>query len=369
MAMASAAVFDGKTREFRVESYEVGQPGAGEVRLGLERSGICGTDIHIAEGRLAMPEQDLIIGHEFTGRIEALGDGVAVDGLGNSLAVGDVAVACVAIACGECFNCKHGETASCLAFGVTYVKDPATPPHFHGGYGEVLFSPAANLVKVPAGIDLDAVAALPCAGPTLIRAYTYAGGLEAGELIVVQGAGPLGLFATAWAVEAGCTVVVIGSGSNPKRQALARELGAHTVLDYRVDTEADRLEVVMKLAESLGRGNGADVVVETSGSPKAIPEALNLVRTRGRYIVPGQYSASGAVEINPELITFKAIRITGSGQYQLSDVGAYVDFVAGHADMAALFAQCISHRYKVNEIQQAIADAKEGRSIKGAFVR
>ncbi|MHC4883862.1 MAG: zinc-binding dehydrogenase [Planctomycetota bacterium] len=369
MTMACAAVFDGKDRSFRVEEYEVVDPVAGEVLLSLERSGICGTDVHIAEGRLAMPEQDLIIGHEFTGRIEKLGEGVSVDGLGNPLAVGDYAIACVAIACGECVNCKRGETASCLAFGVTYVKDPADAPHLHGGYGEFQHCPAANLVKIPEGVDLDAVAALPCAGPTLIRAYTYAGGLEAGELVVVQGAGPLGLFATAYAVKAGCTVVVIGSGSNPERQALARSLGAHTVLDYREVDEEARLKIVQDLAAELGRGNGADVVVETSGSPKAVPEALNLVRTRGRYIVPGQYSASGGVTINPELITFKAIRITGSGQYQLSDLGTYTQFIAENKDIEATFAKCITHRYSVKEIETAMSDAAEGRSIKGVFVR
>lgn len=98
-----------------------------------------------------MPDFPLVPGHEFIGEVDSVGQGAATDALGNELRLGDRVVACVAIPCGKCFNCLRGETASCLAFGVTYVKNVNDAPHFHGGFAEYLYSPAKNLVRLPAG--------------------------------------------------------------------------------------------------------------------------------------------------------------------------------------------------------------------------
>ncbi|HNQ35357.1 MAG TPA: alcohol dehydrogenase catalytic domain-containing protein [bacterium] len=361
-----AAVFTGPGRPLEIRLYPVARPAPGRTLLKLERSGICGTDLHIRAGRLPVPTGGLIIGHEFVGRVIELGPGRRLDGLGERLKVGDLAIACVALPCGRCFNCRRGETASCLNFGVTYLADPGQAPHFHGGFAEYLFSPTANLVKVPAGLDPDAVAAFACAGPTVIRAFDFAGGARAGELVVVQGSGPVGLFAAAWAARAGGRVVLIGSSSHPKRLALARELGAVLTIDYRRTSEADRLQKILRLAEKMKRGNGADLVFEASGSPAAVPEGLNLVRTLGRYVIPGQYSASGGVEIQPQLITFKAIRITGSGQYKLADIRAYLDFLRKHPDLQPLLARSV-RRYRIETAERALEDVAAGRVIKGVF--
>jgi threonine dehydrogenase-like Zn-dependent dehydrogenase len=115
--------------------------------------------------------------------------------------------------------------------------------------------------------------------------------------------------------------------------------------------------------------DGADVVIEASGSPAAVAEGLQLVRTRGRYIVPGQYSRSGGIEIEPSLITFRALRITGSGQYKLGDIGAYLQFVASHPDLHELFARAITHRYPVRRAEEALADVAAGRVVKAVLVR
>jgi threonine dehydrogenase-like Zn-dependent dehydrogenase len=364
---ARAIVFTGPKRRLSIRTFPVLPPAPGQAVLRLLQSGICGTDVHILAGRLPLPFARLILGHEFIGSVAALGSSSLRDGLGRPLRRGDTVIACVALPCGKCFNCRRGETASCLQFGVTYFRDPQEPPHFFGGFAEYLHSPTENLVKVPRGVALDAVAAFPCAGPTAIRAFDFAGGLERGELVVVQGTGPVGLFAVAWAARAGCRVVAIGSRSNPARMKLARRLGARLVFDYRRSSEASRAEAVRSLARKLGRGDGADVVVEATGSPAAIPEGLNLVRTLGRYIVPGQYSASGGVEIQPQLITFKAIKVVGSAQYKLADIGTYLRFLAGDRHLQKLLAGCITHRYAVSEANQALAAASRGRAVKAVF--
>ncbi|MCX7803708.1 MAG: zinc-binding dehydrogenase [Planctomycetota bacterium] len=359
-----AAVWTGPGRKFELRRYPVLPPRPGEVLLRMVRSGICGTDVHIHAGRLSLPGNRFILGHEFVGRVEALGRGSRRDGLGSPLRPGDIVIACVAKPCGKCFNCRRGETASCLRFGVTYLRDPDRAPHFFGGFAEWLHSPAGNLVRVPDGLAIDAVAAFPCAGPTAIRAFDFAGNLQRGEVVVVQGTGPLGLFAVAWAAKAGCAVAAIGSGRQPGRLELARRLGARLVFDFRKTEPGARLKAVRGLAARLRRGDGADVVLEASGAPQAVPEGLGLVRTRGRYIVPGQYSSSGPVEIQPQTITFKAVRIVGSGQYKLADAGAYLRFLASDRRLQKIFADCITHRYPVARVGEAMEATESGGAVK-----
>lgn len=363
-----AAIFVGPKEKMQVKEYGTSFPKQDEILLKLKRSGICGTDVHILNGRLKVPFKNIILGHEFIGEVIEAGKGVQKDGVGNKLKIGDTVIACVAVACGKCFLCKKGETSSCLNFGVSYFRNAENPPHFFGGYAEYLYTPAKLTVKVPNNINLDAVAAFPCAGPTCIRAFEYAGGLKPGELVVVQGTGPVGLFAISWAVKKGCNIVAVGSSSNPRRMELARKLGALEVLDYKNTSKEERHEFVTEMASKMKLGNGADVVFEASGSPQAIPEGIDLLRTRGRYIIPGQYSDSGNIEIQPNLITFKAIMLIGSGQYTLRDIKEYIDFVKKSKDVQETFASVITHRWKLEEANEALETALKGESIKGVFI-
>jgi len=90
----AAAIFKGANKCFEIRKYPVVSPSENQVLLSLKLSGICGTDVHIHHGRLAMPENDMIIGHEFIGKIEELGEGVEYEGLGQPLEVGDNCIAC-----------------------------------------------------------------------------------------------------------------------------------------------------------------------------------------------------------------------------------------------------------------------------------
>ena len=359
-------VFHGPGREFEVREFEVAQPAENMVGLKLVSSGICGTDVHIHQGYLKMPDFPLVPGHEFIGEVDSVGQGAATDALGNELRLGDRVVACVAIPCGKCLNCLRGETASCLAFGVTYVKNVNDAPHFHGGFAEYLYSPAKNLVRLPAGVEPYAAAAVPCSGPTVILSCAYGGGLEPGELVVIQGNGSLGLFALAWAKSQGCRVMLIGSASNPVREELTRALEPDAFFDYRRSSSEEIRGNVAAYAAELGRGDGADVVIETSGSADAFPFGLTLLRTRGRYFVPGQYSDRGPVSIAPHMITFRALRIFGSGQYTMADIGTYLEFLKTHPELQKIFGKLIA-KYRIDEVNRAIADAAAGNVVKAVF--
>ncbi len=368
MKTAQAAVFTPTTRAFDVREYPVAAPAPGHVGLSLRYSGVCGTDVHIAEGKLGPMPFPLILGHEFIGRIESLGADAATDALGHPVAVGDLALACVAVPCGRCFNCLRDETASCLAFGVTYAKPVEEAPHFHGGFAEYQEIQRQNIVRIPDGLDPKTVAAFPCGGPTILRACAYGGGLENGELVVVQGNGSLGLFAIAYAKAKGCRTVCIGSSTNARRLEATRAFSPDVFIDFRA-TDADAIRKrIREEAEAAGRGDGADVCIETSGDPAAFPLGLSLLRTRGRYLVPGQYSDRGEVAIPPHTITFRALQIIGSGQYTLEDIRVYLDFLVENPDFQPLFASVLSC-YAVADVKTAMADAADGRTIKAAFAK
>lgn len=362
----NCAVFHGANKNFEIREYTPSAPQPGQAGLTLISSGICGTDVHICEGRLGMPDMPLVIGHEFIGKIDALGAGDAVDALGSGLKTGDNAIACVAVACGKCLNCLAGETASCLAFQVTYVKNADDAPHFHGGFSEYLYSPFANLVKLPAEVDPLAAAAFPCGGPTVIRSCAYGGGLKSGELVVIQGNGSLGLFAAAYAKSLGCKVFVIGSALNQERKKLTLELKPDRFFDFREISQEDIRKAVVDEAAAMNRGDGADVVIETSGAAEAFPFGLSLLRTRGRYFVPGQYSDRGPVSIPPHLITFKALQIFGSGQYTMADIGTYIGFLKAHPELQEIFKKMVTV-FPVAEADRAISAARSGSAVKTVF--
>lgn len=360
---AQALVFCSPARQFELRRYPLLAPGPGQVGLRLFQSGICGTDMHFLHGTLALPSGETILGHEFLGRIDAIGEGVDCDAIGQKISCGALAIVCVAIPCRCCVNCRRGETSSCMNFGVTYKQAPADPPHLHGGFAEYQFAPAANIVRLPAAVDPVAVSAFPCAGPTMIRAAKYSGGFRTDEFVVVQGTGAMGLFAIAFAASAGCRVIAVGSMTNSERNELARAFGAEQIFDYR----ADRDERVKAIRELSG-GKGADLVIETSGTPDSFVEGLDLLRIRGRYLVPGQYSNSGAITIAPQLITFKALQIFGSGQYNLEDVKDYLDFVLTHASLTGLFRRCTAARFTLDKHAVAFAAVEAGEAIKAVFV-
>ena len=366
MSTVQAAVFTPATRSFEIREFPVAPPAPDHVALSLVYSGICGTDVHIAEGKLGPMPFPLILGHEFLGRIEALGTGATTDALGRTVAVGDLALACVAVPCGTCFNCRRGETASCLAFGVTYVKAVEEAPHFHGGFAGYQEIQWRNIVRIPDGLDPKAVAAFPCGGPTILRACAYGGGLEKDELVVVQGNGPLGLFAIAYAKSKGCRTICIGSSANARRLEATRAFGSDVFIDFRATGAEAIRKRVREAAEAASRGDGADVCIETSGDPAAFPLGLSLLRTRGRYLVPGQYSDRGEVAIPPHQITFRALQIIGSGQYTLEDIRAYLDFLVENPAVQPRFASLLSC-YAVADVKTAMADAATGRAIKALF--
>lgn len=361
-----AAVFLAREAPFAIREYPLGAPAAGQAVVGLESSGVCGTDVHIWEGALAIPGP-VILGHEFLGRVRALGAGEPRDCLGAPVRVGDRVAVNVIESCGACPLCAGGGAASCLHLleSLTYVRSPEEAPHFHGGFAEVNISPIRYLHRVPDALPTDVAAAFLCAGPTIVRGVTYAGGITADDHVVVQGAGPVGLFAVLMARLAGAaSVTMVGSGSNPLRLELARALGADTVLDIRASSVEERRARVLERSG----GVGATLILEGAGSPEAIPEGLHWLRPRGRYVWAGQYSDRGAIALPTHLITFNALQIFGSAQFTIDDRARYFALLESAPACWDTIARVVTDRFPIAQADAALARARGGQAIKTIFV-
>ena len=359
---AKAAVFMGIHTPFEIREFPVTATPAGYGRSDLIASGVCGTDLHFYRGGLLI-DPPTVIGHEFVGKLT---DCDPAEAAKYGLAIGDNVIADIAVPCGECLLCKAGDDANCVNMGVTNGGSIEEAPYLWGGYVQVNYTPLANLVRIPEGLDPTAVAVFACPGPTAMHAFRL--GTQAGldwaqiKVAVVQGAGPVGSYAAMYMKAMGVAkVCIIAKNVSPEREALLRKLGADEVYDLAVDEDITR-----KLQAENG-GLGVDLCYEASGAPNAVPQGMNILRNRGIYLIPGQYSNSGGIEIQPQLITFKAVRMIGSSQYSMIDVKDYLAFLEQNPTLVASIRE-LATCYPVSETNKAFEDALAGKNVKTVLV-
>ena len=362
---AKAAVFMGANKPFSVKEFEVTKPPQGYAQMELIASGICGTDIHIHNGKLGTGAPS-IIGHEFVGRIMDMNED---EGAKYGLKIGDAVIADIAVPCGECLLCRTGDDANCVHMKVTNGGSIQEAPYLYGGYSEVNYTPLTNLIPIPASVDPAIAAIFACPGPTAMHGFHLAGRagvrLEEIQSAVIQGLGPVGLYAVMYLKAAGVKRVYgITARDNPGREKLARMLGADEVLSLEKEGTAAVTACLQKEHDGLG----VDLCFEASGAPEAVEQGLEILRNRGVYLIPGQYSNSGSVSIQPQLITFKALHIIGSSQYSISDVRDYLEFLEQHKHLHETIKK-LGTFYQVSDINRAIEDAKKGINVKTVLVK
>ena len=364
MSKAKAAVFVGAGRPLEVREFLVTATPAGYGRSELIASGICGTDLHFHNGKLEVSVPS-IIGHEFVGRLVDLDE---AEGEAYGLRVGDHVIADIAVPCGECLLCRSGDDANCVNMGLTNGGSIDEPPYLYGGYTQVNYTPLKNLIRIPDQLDPAMVAIFACPGPTVMHAFALSerAGVRLADVhtAVVQGLGPVGTYAVMYLHAMGVEhVYAITAGHNEAREQLARDLGAERVFNLTRESAEDINAAL--LAES--DGLGVDLAFEASGAPAAVPQGMTVLRNRGVYLVPGQYSNSGGITIQPQMITFKALHIIGSSQYSVSDVKAYMAFLCDHPELHDTI-RALADYYPIDAVNEAFADAKLGKNVKTLLI-
>jgi threonine dehydrogenase-like Zn-dependent dehydrogenase len=356
---AKAAVLVKPNEPFEVREYNLSKPEKGFALLKLEASGICGTDLHIYRNRLPQ-NLPLIIGHEFIGIIEDINGE-------SAFKKSDKVIFNMAVPCGKCKLCQEGDSANCVAFSVAYNNNPDNYPHFFGGYAEYTYANLNNLIKVPDKVTALSASMFPCAGPTIIHSLKLGkvfNDIKKITTAVVQGLGPLGLFSVLWLVKNNVKNIIVPVKSEGLRKEIAKNLSTVNGKEKVIFCSFDELS---KTVYNYSNNLGADLVIECSGNPEAFNVGCNILRNRGLYLVPGQYSNSGFIKFEPQLITFKALQIIGSSQYDSLDVKDYMEFLENNRDILPYIESTIK-TYKIKDVNEAIITAEKHLYGKVVFV-
>jgi len=329
-ARARAVVLERFGAPLVVREFDVPRAGPGEMVVASRFGGICGTDLHLHRGHLPIP-LPLVLGHEGLGVVRELGPGAELDATGSPLRVGDEVMWASSISCGACVPCRiHREPTLCVNRRTYGVNRPITEGSgLNGAWADAIHLRAGTtVVKVPPGIDHLAAMALACAGPTMVHALFERRPVRLGEVVVVQGSGPVGLAAAALAKLAGAARVVVAGGPAARlAQAAAARIG-----DDHIDVLGGAgLDDVAAL--------GADLVIECTGVPAAVGQGLRLPRRGGSYLVVGQYTDAGDVPINPHQIVLRQLDVVGSWAFTGAHLVEYVRLLpalTAHFDLASL---------------------------------
>lgn len=313
-------------------------PGRGEVKIRVLRTGICGTDLHIeswddwAAGAVNAP---LIPGHEFSGNIVELGEGV------TSSEVGDFVSGEGHIVCGHCRNCRAGRRHLCKFTSSIGVNR-------NGAFAEFVVIPATNVWKHPDNIGPDLAAIFDPLGNAVHTALSFP---MVGEDVLITGAGPIGLMAAAVARHIGARFVVI-TDVNEERLQLARNLG----VDLAVNVSTNR---IAEAQEMLGLTEGFDIGWEMSGNQHALPEMLDNINHGGRIAMLGLPSTPISIDwarVVSHMITIKGIY----GREMFETWYAMNAMVQTGLDVSSI----ITDRFPASQWEDAFAAARRGNGGK-----
>jgi alcohol dehydrogenase len=271
-----ATVFHG-VNDIRVETVERPRPGLGEAVIRITLTTICGTDLHIVRGEYPV-RPGLIIGHEPVGVIHELGPGVTGYKVGDRVLVGAVTP------CGQCMACLGGHAAQC-GHGEGYEATGGWRfgNTINGAQAQYLLVPyaQANLAKIPDDLTDEQVVLLADIASTGF-AGAESGNIKIGDSVVVFAQGPIGLCASVGAKLMGASLV-IGVEGDERRLAIARQMGADVVIDYR---RVDPIAEVKRLTN----GRGVDVAIEALGIQQTFESCLRCLRPGGTLSSLGVYS-------------------------------------------------------------------------------
>jgi threonine dehydrogenase-like Zn-dependent dehydrogenase len=266
----------------------------GEVLVRIEAAGVCGSDVHMWEGRDPRLRLPMIPGHEGVGEILEI-RGEKRDVYGTPLNTGDKVLWNRGITCGHCYFCRVKKQPSLCPDRWVYGihRTCAEPPSFTGNYAEVLLLvEKTDLFKIGAGIDLSVLVPASCSGATAAHSIDLSK-IEPGDSVLIQGVGPLGIFSVAFAKSFGASQIIVIGGTE-ERLKMCEFFGATHALNRHRLSKEKRKEAVMELTH----GRGVDVSFEMAGEPDALKESLSLVRTGGACISAGFGEPHGTIELD-----------------------------------------------------------------------
>jgi len=319
-------------------------------------SEVCGTDVHLWHGRLSGVPYPIIPGHVSVGTLEkARGPILLADG--RTAREGDrIVFFDVHRTCGRCYACAvSGTPTKCAKRRVYGITDAAADGLF-GGWSEAIYlEPGVVAAVLPQAVEPEDYIGGGCGLITAVHALDRAA-IRLADRVLVQGTGAVGLSIIALARLSGASKIV-ATGAPADRLDLARQMGADLALDISKTNADERRELVLAMTG----GRGPDVIIEASGSPRAVEEALALVRDGGRYVIAGHYTNAGPSTVNAhEHINRKHLEIRGCWGSEAGHFLRALSVLEQHASRIPW--RAIGARvYALNRLNEALADAEAMR--------
>lgn len=351
-----AAVFMPRSGSFEIREFPLPEVEPDAVLIKITLANICGSDLHTWRGETRIPNADpdgYIFGHEMTGHVFRLGTHVKKDSLGQELREGDRVAFCYFYPCNQCWYCLNGLMSNCphrfTRFGPRTVK---VPPYFTGAFGEYYYlRPGGFIFRVPDALSNEAATAANCIVSQILFAFSQVNPMV-GDKVVIQGAGGLGLYASAVAKETGATKVIVMDRLEERLQ-LARAFGAdEVVLVQEQDSSEDRHQQILAVTE----GKGADLVIEAVGLSQVLPEGLSLLRANGTLLVLGCISPGKTFAMDPTWLVDTNKRMIGLSNYDPWVLPRALNFLLNAQERYPF--HCLSSpKYSLEDIDTAFREA------------
>ncbi|MEM7276609.1 MAG: L-threonine 3-dehydrogenase [Pseudomonadota bacterium] len=326
------------TKGIWLETIEEPTAGPNDVLIQVQKTAICGTDMHIyhwdewAQATIPVP---MAVGHEFSGRIVECGSEV------RGFQVGDRVSAEGHITCGVCRNCRAGRRHLC-------INTEGVGVNRAGAFAEYLSVPAFNVFKLPDAISDDIASILDPLGNATHTALSFD---LVGEDVLITGAGPIGVMAVAIARFAGARHIVV-TDINDYRLNLAKKMGATRTVNVAQSSPAEAMQ-------ELGMTEGFDVGMEMSGNPHAFRDLLSVMHHGGNVALLGIPPSDTAIDWNE--VIFKGLIIKGVyGREMFETWYKMSSMLQSGLDMSPV----ISHHFPVADFQQAFDLMASGQSGK-----
>ena len=361
-AIIPAAKADVEVREMPAAPME-----PGSVLLHTLFSEVCGTDVHLQQGRLEGVPYPLLPGHVSVGRVKQVADNDGKSPVrdvdGNPVNIGDVVTFLdVHETCGHCWYClvAHATTRcpSRKVYGITYGADDGM---LGGWCEEVYLKPGVKIIPLPKTLKPERLIAGGCALPTAIHAIDRAE-IRLGDCVAVQGSGPVGINAAILAKLSGAQKVIL-LDTRDHRLAVGKELG----IDETICLESPDKDHAADQVRALTGGRGVDVTIECTGAPPAVPAGMQMTRDGGRYVIVGHYTDGGTIPLNPHVdINRKHLEVRGCWGSDFSHFYRMVHVLDRFGDEipGGGWDRIVSQSFRLNEMNEALAAVHDGTVVK-----
>lgn len=316
-------------------------PPPGEVLLKVKSAGICGTDLHIDEWTASYhflaPALPVTVGHEFSGEVAAMGQGVAGLSLGQLVAVRP------SVVCGACSACQAAEPDGCTTRrGIGVLRD--------GGFARFTLVPARNCVSIPPGVDAEVAAMTEPL--TVSHEAVRMGGVKPGDRVLVLGPGNIGQGIAVFARAAGARQVVVAGHGDVARFAVLRQMGFDELIDFAEMTMDAGLAPYLLESKF-------DVVIEATGAAAVIKPALAALKTHGTLVITGIHAAPVPIDLTALVRQHQQLR----GSYRAPE-SAWLEVVAFMQAHHETLRHMITHRLPLSQAYDGFALARNKTATK-----